>query len=61
MLITNHVSITFFKTREAAEAIAKKGDMTEAGGFFVVPSTARIGHFVIECRDTDDGKLLGYL
>jgi hypothetical protein len=54
-------SITFFKTEAAAVALATKGEMTEADGFFVAEAKGRTGYFVIEVRDTDDGLLLGYL
>ena len=59
MLITANKLITFFKTDAAALAV--KGEMTEAEGFFVVPAPGRPGMFVIEVRDTDDGLLFGYL
>lgn len=54
-------TITFFKTCAAAEALAAKGEMTEAEGFFIAEAKGRAGWFVIEVRDTDDGLLLGYL
>lgn len=60
-LIPNAQTITFFKTEAAARALAEKGDMTEADGFFVTESKGRAGMFVIEVRDTDDGLLIGYL
>lgn len=61
MLITSAKTITFFNTEAAAVALAAKGEMTEADGFFVVPSIGRPGKFVIEVRDTDDGLVLGTL
>ena len=54
-------SITFFRSEEAARALATKGEMTEEEGFFVAPAKGRPGSFVIEVRDTDDGILLGYV
>ena len=61
MRATIEKSITFFKSEASALALAAKGEMTEADGFFVVPAKGREGCFVIEVRDTDDGLLLGYL
>ena len=54
-------SITFFRSEDAARALAAKGDMIEEDGFFIAPAKGRPGSFVIEVRDTDDGLLLGYV
>jgi hypothetical protein len=61
MLITAGKSITFFKTEAAASALAAKGEMIEAEGFFIASAKGRPDNFVIEVRDPDDGLLLGYL
>lgn len=61
MLIAAAKSITFFKTEAAAIALAVKGEMTEADGYFIAPAKGRPDKFVIEVRDTDGGMLLGYL
>ena len=54
-------SITFFRSEEAARALAAKGEMIEEDGFFVSPAKGCPGSFVIEVRDTDDGLLLGHV
>lgn len=54
-------SITFFPSEAAAIALAAKGEMTAADGFFVAPAKGRPGKYVIEVRDPDDGLLIGYV
>ena len=64
MQITAAQSITFFPSREDAQSLATRGEMTEAEGFYVAPARGRMGargFWVIEVRDQEDGLLLGFV